>query len=741
LAGLLLIALFWGFTLRGIENEQQESDQAAQRALANLSRLTQEHASRTLRAADQALQLIRMNYLRDGHALDLGDMVAKGAIDASIFPQVGIIDERGIYRLSNLPTTPAVDLSDREHFKVHVAKDSGQIFVSKPVLGRVTKRWSIQLSRRINHPDGSFGGVAVVSVDVGYFSAFYASLDLGRDGIAALVGRDGVVRARYAHGSTQIGQRIENPLGLTFFAQGKTEGYSEGLSRLDQLRRLYYFRQIPGFPLWVTVAFGADEYRTAQLNSKHADLLQTSELTLLLVSMALLFSWHRWREARNHRSVILSEERLNLALDGGGLALWDWDLDHGEFVVNERLARMLGYPANEFKADNQRFQALLHPDDWPALRQTLHSVVKGLTPQFVFEHRLRHKDGHWVWLLARGKVTQRDAHGRAIRLVGTNVDISQRKQSEQALHIAAVAFESSQAMVVSNVDQQILRVNPAFIELSGYSAAELIGQQTNIMKSDRHDARFYAALWQSLRDSGHWQGEIWNRRKNGEIFPDWLRISSVKDPQGAVTHYVSLHTDITDRKRAEEEIKRLAFHDALTGLPNRRLLLDRLEQVRSASKRSVQHGALLFLDLDRFKRLNDTEGHHLGDLLLQQVAQRLLACVREVDTVARIGGDEFVVMLTELSAAPMQATARARTVSEKVLAALGQAYDLNGTRWQSTVSIGVAVFIANQRSSEEILQAADQAMYLAKAEGRNTVRLADLSAPPSADPAAQRRSA
>ncbi len=739
LACAAVMVAVWTLTLQGIDREWRKTEEAAQRTLVNTSRLTQEHASRTLHAADQALQLIRMTYTRRGNDLDLGSLVAQGAIDASVLLQVGVMDAQGIYRLSNLAQTPTVDLSDREHFKVHVAKDSGQIFISEPVLGRVAHKWAIPLTRRINRPDGSFGGVAVVSVDADYFIRFYSSLDLGVDGEATLLGRDGVVRARKSKNSPGMNPGVTTSPILKLMADGKTEGFYQDISAVDQVQRLHHYRQVSDFPLYVTVALGVDEYQAPYRAGRRDDLRDAALLSLLLLSLTSLFSWHRWREARNHLKVIHSEQRMNLALEAGNLALWDWDASSGKFIIDERLAAMLGYRASEFNSDNQQFLDRLHPDDRPLLEQTLLSVFKGTSPQLVLEHRLRHRDDHWVWLLARGKVSERDANGRVRRIVGTNVDISARKQTEEALRIAAVAFESSQAMVVSDVNRRILRVNQAFTEFSGYSAAEAIGQKATLLKSGRHEAGFYAPMWQGLNETGHWQGEIWNRRKSGEVFPDWLSISVVKDGCGNVTHYVSLHTDITQRKKLDEEIKRLAFYDALTHVPNRRLLLDRLQQVRAASTRSGYHGAALFLDLDRFKLLDDTQGHSLGDLLLQQVAQRLLACVRESDTVARIGGDEFVVMLAQLSKEQADAIGQARSVGKKILAAISQDYDLAGTPWQLTASIGVSVFVDGQLTAEEILKRADQAMYLAKAQGRNTVCVADHGIEPGADQGAVRQ--
>ncbi|NCS59970.1 MAG: diguanylate cyclase, partial [Rhodoferax sp.] len=223
--------------------------------------------------------------------------------------------------------------------------------------------------------------------------------------------------------------------------------------------------------------------------------------------------------------------------------------------------------------------------------------------------------------------------------------------------------------------------------------------------------------------TGHWEGEIWNRRKNGEVFLDWLSITVVKNVQGQVTHYVSVHTDITLRKRTEEDIRKLAFFDPLTNLPNRRLLLDRLQQMCAACDRNSQLAAVLFIDLDRFKLLNDTHGHDQGDELLIQVAQRLQACVREVDTVARLGGDEFVVALAQLGDAPAQAQASAMRVAQKILQTLSEPFVLNAVTWSLSGSIGVAMISDAKTVPEEVLKHADEAMYAAKAAGRHAVQV------------------
>jgi diguanylate cyclase (GGDEF)-like protein/PAS domain S-box-containing protein len=308
--------------------------------------------------------------------------------------------------------------------------------------------------------------------------------------------------------------------------------------------------------------------------------------------------------------------------------------------------------------------------------------------------------------------------------VGRDLDAAHEALSESQ-GIAAAAFESSDGIMISDAECVILRVNLAFSGITGYSAEEAVGRKTSLLRSGRHDAAFFAAMWESIRARGSWSGEIWNRHKDGEIYLHWMNITAIQGADGNVTHYVATLTDITQRKNAEEEIRNLAFYDLLTGLPNRRLLIDRLQHALAAGVRSHNCGALLFIDLDDFKTLNDTLGHYVGDQLLVQVAQRLRACVRGADTVARFGGDEFVVMLEGLSQDIDTAAAECKKVGETVLGKLEAPYSLSGLDHRSTVSIGVALFNEGRKDINELLKRADIAMYKAKAEGRNTMRFFD----------------
>ncbi len=316
----------------------------------------------------------------------------------------------------------------------------------------------------------------------------------------------------------------------------------------------------------------------------------------------------------------------------------------------------------------------------------------------------------WLRTLARNATLQHDTH--------------------RDLAIAAATFESKEGVIITDAEGVILKVNHAFTQITGYSSEEAIGKKPSILASGRHNAEFYAHMWDRLTHDKNWSGEIWNRRKNGEIYPEQLAIAPVHDENGKVASYVGIFSDITQRKANEQEILNLAFYDPLTGLPNRRLLNERLAHAQAASKRDGRYCALMFMDMDKFKQLNDTHGHSMGDVLLVEVARRISSCVREADTVARFGGDEFVVMLCDLDADREKSAAHAAAAAEKIRAMLAEPYVLrmvHGTKatkveHHCSSSIGVVLFSGQTASPEEILKWADIAMYQAKADGRNTIR-------------------
>ena len=505
-----------------------------------------------------------------------------------------------------------------------------------------------------------------------------------------------------ANGTIQNGQATDPPLPLLV---------AEKFSVKSQL--MIALRPKIG-NAWV---FGLHHCESEVIHDNDDQQLFTSIAHRISDTLSVFISIRQLRE---------SEERWKFALEGAGDGVWDWNPKTDEASFSRRWKQMIGYAEHEFPDTGAAWADHLHPDDKDRVLSTVRDYFAGNQPYYVAEFRMRCKDGSWKWIMARGKLVSRDVDGSPLRIIGTHTDISDRKQAEQQLQIAAIAFEAQEGIMITDADNVILRVNRSFTNITGYTAAEAVGQNPRMLKSGRHDAGFFAHMWEEIHATGGWDGEIWNQRKSGEVYPEHLTITAVKDPNGKVTNYVATIVDFTMNKASEEKIKRMAFYDHLTLLPNRQLLMDRLKHALSASARSGKTGALLFIDLDNFKKLNDTLGHSIGDSLLQQVAQRLETCVREGDTVSRFGGDEFVVLLENLSDNECDSAAQAQAVCMKILASLNTLYQLEGHQYRSTSSIGAALFNGHQLTPEVILVQADQAMYQAKSAGRNTLCFFEL---------------
>ena len=369
---------------------------------------------------------------------------------------------------------------------------------------------------------------------------------------------------------------------------------------------------------------------------------------------------------------------------------------------------------------NHPFTRLIYGEDQD-LYYLLHRQIGESSQQQACELRLVKKDGSLVWVQLLITSAEVEAQTPVHRIILS--DITAIKKSEQERRIAAGVFESHVGVTITDANQVILQVNQAFTAITGYTAEEAVGRTPRLLNSGLQDISFFAAMRDSLAFKGAWQGEIWNRRKNGEVYPEWLAITAVKNEKQVVSHYVGTFSDIGARKAADEEILNLAFYDPLTHLPNRRLLMDRMAHAFAVCGRQQSRGAILFIDLDGFKTINDTLGHEQGDRLLEQIADRLGSCIRDGDTVARLGGDEFVVMLEHLSGDALIAATQAKTVGRKILDTLNNSYQLNHSSYQSTCSIGITLFGGDpEDNAEASLKRADLAMYQAKAAGRNALR-------------------
>ena len=400
-------------------------------------------------------------------------------------------------------------------------------------------------------------------------------------------------------------------------------------------------------------------------------------------------------------------------------------------TVNRHAEQIFGYAEGAMHGLASRV-IYLSDEQFKAVGERAYAAIAAPGGHYEEELLLRRRDGPPFWARLHGSAI--DPAAPMDGSIWVFEDISERRRAAEQLRLSAIVFENTaDGVVITNRDQYIVAVNRSFELITGYSEAEAVGQRITLLSSGRQGQDFYARLWLNLNKNHRWHGEILNKRKNGEIYPEELTITAVYNTSGELEHYVGVFNDITFRRAAEEEIRYLAFYDPLTRLPNRRLMLDRLEQTLTSNRRNQRAGALMMIDLDNFKTLNDTLGHDVGDQLLIDVAGRLQTCVRQVDTVSRMGGDEFVVILEDLDRGGLAAM-HAESVARKILLHLAEPFTLDlmvggvaiqQHAHQCTSSIGITVFRDESVTTDELMKRADTAMYEAKAAGRNTLRFFD----------------
>lgn len=424
---------------------------------------------------------------------------------------------------------------------------------------------------------------------------------------------------------------------------------------------------------------------------------------------------------RHEERLRVSESKLREAMDVARMAYWEFDIDSGRVGFSDRLLALMKVSADAiggyWVSTESVVRDLVHGDDGSALLAEFRRCRQVADRHRVFsaEARLCCGDGVYRWFSLRFHYVQAK-NDLGARIVGAAVDIDDTRRAQDQLRLLARVFEhSGEAIVVTDADNAIISVNQAFSRLTGYGPDEVRGRNPRVLSAGRMTHEGYQDMWRSINEKGRWEGEIWDKRKDGTCYPKWLTISTMRDDAGRITHYIGSFTDISERKTAEERIYHLAHHDTLTGLPNRFSLHNRLSQAIASVRREDKALAVMFLDLDHFKAINDTLGHPIGDRLLVDVAQRLKSCVRESDVVARLGGDEFVVVMTDIGEAPLGVVA---AMSSKILQRLDQAYVIDGHELNATPSIGIAVFPEDGEDADTLMKNADVAMYHAKSHGR-----------------------
>ena len=404
---------------------------------------------------------------------------------------------------------------------------------------------------------------------------------------------------------------------------------------------------------------------------------------------------------------------------------WIRDLEIGKIVyISPAFEKVWGLPREEIYRDPGAFLRRVHPDDHHIVlerRGRLDSEKK----QFDMEYRLIGEDGSFRWIRAR-TFPIRDRNGEVRRVAGLAQDATEEiqyreelRRARDNLRQASMVFQSSgEAILITDLNSKIVEVNPAFERITGYSKEEILGKTPAIMKSGKHTLDFYREMWKTLLQEGHWQGEVWDRRKSGEAFPKWLTISVVRDDSGNPVHYVGIFTDISRIKQTEANLQKLAHFDPLTDLPNRILFRDRLGQALAEKEGHRNHVAVLFLDLDGFKEVNDSLGHTAGDLVLIEMAKRLQTVIRHSDTISRLGGDEFTIVLNSI-----EKKEDAALVAEKILEVIQNPFHIDCNEVTVSASIGIALSPEDGETVEELIRCSDLCMYRAKESGKNCYRM------------------
>ncbi|MEW6514543.1 MAG: PAS domain S-box protein [Pseudomonadota bacterium] len=427
-----------------------------------------------------------------------------------------------------------------------------------------------------------------------------------------------------------------------------------------------------------------------------------------------------WDVSAHHDTLKAVEDRkrlLRAIYDTANVAILVSDA-HGTLIhANQSAARMFGRPLDKLVGSG--YVSLVHPREREAAHRSLMKMAGNEFQTAEFDRLYWRHDGTEFWgHLSASRMNDED--GKLIGMIAVITDVDERKKDLERLRIAATVFDTSHdGIFVTNAENRIISINQAFSAITGYSAEEALGQTPALLRSGEHSDEFYAELWKTLASRGRWEGEVHNRHKDGSINADWLSITLLRNDAGAIVNHVAIISDITEHKAAAARMQQMAQYDFLTKLPNRALFNDRVQHILANAQRYQRQFALLFVDLDNFKPINDSHGHRIGDAVLCEIAQRLGKHIRASDTVARLGGDEFVVLAPEI-----ENTAEAGVLAEKIVRLLAAPLLIDGIEFGVTVSIGVATFPSDGENADTLIAAADRAMYFAKSAGRNTWRMA-----------------
>jgi diguanylate cyclase (GGDEF)-like protein/PAS domain S-box-containing protein len=730
--------LYIGYKAYSITQDYRATLANAQADARSLSAALNEHANRTLGEADRLLQ----NAMADVERLDqTGSPLERPAVEKVLatyhrkLPQVfaiTVVDAQGMLLAAGQQTEQApspLSFADREYFQHHAKIGDTGLFISRPLKSRVSGNWIVTLSRSVNRPDGSMQRLYAVGIALDYFDSFYRSLALGKASRLVLVRQDGWVLMQSPLDPRAAQVNLANSPLFRHFRQSPSGSYQLDRAVMDGSARIIGYASSNDYPVLAVVSLDQQEILQKWRGRTRQSVIEgLVSIGLMLALIAML--WRRlndlettqYRLEAKSKTLIKSERRYQQLVDGIDGVVWEMALPEQCFTyVSANAASITGYAAADWMADPKFWFNKLN-----GAQHDIGDIVAGVARHgaFALEHEVVAPDGRRIWL--RSHVTIVTDTDEQVRLRGVMVDNTDRKQAFEELELAAQVFQTTlHAIMIFSTEGRILRVNRAFLAITGFSEDEVIGRDASWFESRFLQPGFVAKVRESLRITGKWQGESPMRIRDGSDIDIMQSISVIRGEDGRARSTVAIFHDITGQKLSEKRLYQLAHFDALTQLPNRQTLADKIRLATAHAGQQHTQLAVLFIDIDHFKTINDSLGHETGDQVLCVVAERISRCLGAQDTVARSGGDEFVILLEQDQAD--DSIAHFEKIAQQVSEELQHVIEVGGKELYVSMSMGISVYPQDGVDAESLLRNADTAMYRAKAAGRNCWRFFDES--------------
>jgi diguanylate cyclase (GGDEF)-like protein/PAS domain S-box-containing protein len=713
--GVLLIAGVWAAMWLEMRATESALIVAVTHDTENLAAEYEQYTRRAVKDADQTTLIIKHEF-EHHHSLDLSGLLRRGLIESTETELISVADANGNIIVRSRAANP-VNIADRDYFRRHAGRDTGLLDISKPVISRSTGRTQILLSRRLNTADGAFAGIVMVSVTPEYFTEFYQGSELGSRGSLGVVGRDAGFRARRVgdYVITDIGESAPH---LVARVEAKPIGHYEERDEFDNVMRIVAYHALTDYPLVVITAQARDEALAGFYKNRSRYLLVATAITGVLLVFFATITVQAIRLERRRAELKVQRRLLEMLLDNvpSGITVRSMRPGSaGEYVLwNESNTLIYGIKPGD--ALGKRVEDIMQPDNAAEILDLDRKLLASPMIQEIEQASDVPGGGTRLYHLIRAPIF--GASGEVEHIMTSASDITDERARNDELALAAKVFETTaDAIVLSDGDDRVVKVNAAFAKLTGYDASEIVGRvlaESPFRPIDSVESK--ARLELQHRD-GFVTGEVPRFRKDGTPLALWVTASMVRNGDGSIRNYVRVFTDISLLKETEWKLEQLASFDTLTGLPSRRLLLDRLEQAVHRAQRSNHGLAVMFVDLDGFKAVNDTYGHDVGDKLLRETAERLQRCIRLSDSIGRLGGDEFAIVLEDA-----RIPADAACVGERIIEALALPLVVDGENLTIAASVGIAIYPNDGTDSATLLKHADVAMYSAKQAGRNRYR-------------------